>query len=387
MSLTMQYRILALLAGVMICTFFPSSASAQDDTVALGPYARAEFGAWWTKGAKVPALVSTSPDGTPRPDAGVLGTPGATVLDGNERLGNDIRLGGRLLLGYWLDEDQTAAIEGSILYGGNDGENDFTILSPGSPIVSRPFFNATTHEEDAELVAFPDVLSGRVTVDSDSEFLSPDIYLRHRCREGTKGRVDILAGYRYFRLRDSLSVTENLVSTDLGGVIPLGTTTDLQDRFIALNEFHAAEFGASAEFTGSTLSLELLAKVAIGSLHRRVDVQGETLVHIPDLSPTLTPGGLLAQPTNIGTYQSDRFAVLPELGATAKVQLTDRLSLTAGYSLIMLSDVVRASEQVDRVVNVSQLGGDPIVGQRRPRLDLADNDFWAQSLNVGLEFR
>ena len=50
---------------------------------------RAEYLAWWTKSASLPALATTSPSGTPRSEAGVLGEPGTSVLfggsDGDQR--------------------------------------------------------------------------------------------------------------------------------------------------------------------------------------------------------------------------------------------------------------------------------------------------------------
>ena len=43
-----------------------------------------EYIEWWVNGSHTPALVTTSPDGTPQNQAGVL--PAATVLFGNQRI-------------------------------------------------------------------------------------------------------------------------------------------------------------------------------------------------------------------------------------------------------------------------------------------------------------
>src|SRR5262249_12281711 len=54
---------------------------------------RGEYLLWWIKESPVPALVTTSPPGTPRSLAGVLGAPGTSILfDGDE---NSERSGGR----------------------------------------------------------------------------------------------------------------------------------------------------------------------------------------------------------------------------------------------------------------------------------------------------
>src|SRR5262245_36284458 len=45
-----------------------------------------EFLVGWLRSYHVPALVTASPPGTPRDQAGVLGAPGTTVLFGDERV-------------------------------------------------------------------------------------------------------------------------------------------------------------------------------------------------------------------------------------------------------------------------------------------------------------
>ena len=74
---------------------------------------------------------------------------------------------------------------------------------------------------------------------------------------------------------------------------------------------------------------------------------------------TVVPAGFLALPTNSGSpYHRNDFAMVPELGATLGLDLTARLRLTAGYSLIYWSKVVRAGDQVDINVNHPAIGRD-----------------------------
>jgi len=71
------------------------------------------------------------------------------------------------------------------------------------------------------------------------------------------------------------------------------------------------------------------------------------------------------------------------------LQLTRRLKARVGYSLLWVNRVARAGEQIDPVVNVTQFpilsGNGPLIGKARPALKLAETDFWAHGLNVGLE--
>src|SRR4051812_18535863 len=59
----------------------------------------AEALAWWAKGDRPPPLVTTSPDGTPIFQAGVLGQPGTTILFGNQAVADDARAGVRISAG------------------------------------------------------------------------------------------------------------------------------------------------------------------------------------------------------------------------------------------------------------------------------------------------
>jgi hypothetical protein len=99
------------------------------------------------------------------------------------------------------------------------------------------------------------------------------------------------------------------------------------------------------------------------------------------------PGGILALPSNYGVYNLNDFAMIPELGATVGLDLTDRLRLTAGYSLMYWSKVVRAGDQVDLNVNTSQFPpAAAAAGNPNPHFPYAFTDFWAQGLNVGLDY-
>ena len=58
-----------------------------------------------------------------------------------------------------------------------------------------------------------------------------------------------------------------------------------------------------------------------------MDIVGSTVVAQPGLAPEVNVGGLLAQPTNIGRFTDDKFAVVPELGVTLGYQVTDNIQV------------------------------------------------------------
>jgi hypothetical protein len=217
---------------------------------------------------------------------------------------------------------------------------------------------------------------------------SASVLVRQHWRSGSRGRIDLLGGYRFFRLRDGFLVREGLVTTDPLGALPIGTTFAIEDHFLAENDFHGGDLGLIAEFWDQGWSLELLAKVALGNLQRDVSVRGSTVIDVPPAGAGVTTnGGLLALPTNSGNRTANDFAALPEFGVNLRFEPRQNVSLQVGYTLLMLTDVTRSGELIDTSINGTQLAGGALVGPARPA-NLSGNttDFWAQGLNFGVTF-
>jgi hypothetical protein len=350
-------------------------------------YARVDGLVWWAKGNRVPALVTTSPDQTDRVDAGVLFRPGTQVLHGGERIDDNHRFGGRVSVGYWLDDCQNTAVEVSWFSLG-DGANsgNYYNQSTGSPILARPFFDVQSGQQNAELVAFPDVVDGSVQVATSSEVHSLAALLRHNALRGCDGRIDILAGYRFLRFREGLTVDENLISTEQGGAVAIGTTFDLWDSFSTGNEFHGGELGLDFQLERCRWTWNAMAKLAVGNVHQVVDVDGLTRITAPADTPATSEGGLLALPTNIGRVSHNRFAMIPELNLNVQYRLLERLDVSFGYSLVWITSVVRSGDQIDFAVNPSQLPGNggSLSGDARPAPRFETTSMWLQGINAGL---
>ena len=129
-------------------------------------------------------------------------------------------------------------------------------------------------------------------------------------------------------------------------------------------------------------------RVGIGNVHQTVLIDGSTSITENNIT-TDHNAGFLTQRTNIGTYQRDRFTMVPELGITLGYQMTRRLRGTIGYSLIYWGNVVRPGDQVDLDVNTNLLPPEvnPFTGPLRPQFQFQQTDYWVQGLSYGLEFR
>lgn len=347
-------------------------------------YGGAEFVFWWVQGNYVPPLVTASPPGTPQASAGVLGAPGTTILFGDDRVNSGMRPGGRFTLGYWFNDAQTFGIEAGLMFLSGRSAS-FVAGADGSQIISRPYLDATTDLGAAELVSFPGIVRGAVSVAADSDpMIIGDLAFRHALCCDCNRRIYFLAGYRYLYFAESLEIREDLTSLD---PLTLDTNIRVTDSFQTRNSFNGGLLGIEGEWVYGLFSLRVSGKLALGNLYREVTIAGNTVIAAPGAAPIAYNGGLLTQSSNSGTFSSNHFVFIPELGLTAGCQITPGIRATVGYSLLWLNDFVRPGEQIDRSVNPNLIPPALPSAPVRPLYTLRETDFWVQGIRLGLEFR
>lgn len=347
---------------------------------------RGEYLLWWFKKDQVPVLLTTGPAVAGGGTLGMMGT--STLFDqGTERSSG--HSGARLGLGFWLNDCHSCALETSGFFLGRRSES-FVADSTQFPVLTRPFFNLNRGTEDVEIAAFPGAIAGSVTIDQSSELWGAELNLRKQLCCGCDYHLDWLAGGRYLGLDESLMITERLVGLP-GAAAIAGNRITVTDRFFTHNVFWGGQIGLDAELRRDHWSLGIVGKVALGESEQTVDRSGSQLVTTPAGGATPFVGGLLAVPSNIGHFRRDCLAFVPEVGVTAGYQLTDHIRATAGYTFLYWSNVARPGEQIDRVLDVSQVPNFRTtaapVGQTRPGSAVGTTSFWAQGVNLGLEFR
>jgi Putative beta barrel porin-7 (BBP7) len=355
-------------------------------------WASADYLLWWIKDGHVPPLVT----GGPAASSGVLGTPGTVVLFGGGLDQNPFS-GGRFAFGFWPDDCHKVGFETDFFFLGSQSTNfaaGGSGAAGGTTVVARPIVNATTGGEVSELVSLPGTLSGVVAVSAPSRMWGAEgnalcnLYCCGDCDSGT--RIDLIAGFRYLELDESVSITETLLISPTVPVIG-GSTIGVFDGFSTHNYFYGGQVGARAEWWRNRTFVNVTGKVALGDTHETVDINGNTVITPPGGKPSILPGGILALPTNIGHYEHDAFAVVPEIGFNIGYQVTDHMRAYVGYTFLYWSDVVRPGDQIDRTVNLTQIpssaGPGTLVGPARPAFNFNQSDFWAQGINFGVEFR
>jgi hypothetical protein len=342
---------------------------------------------------ETPPLVTTNPTGTPRNQAGFIGGTNTTTLFGGD-LNDSLRSGVRVRGGWYVDPARYWAVGGDYyeLFSSTDS---FAASSTGSPILARPFFDIIAGRETAQFTAFPALVRGDIAVESNTSLRSFGINLQadavnppnhpsqiaNGCAR--EPRVDWIVGYRNMQLDDDLIFTENLTA-----LVPPGGTVNLNESFATENQFQGIEFGFVREIPFGRFWFETTSRVAVGNNTQKVMIAGSTRLTEAGVAETF-PGGLYAQRSNIGTYERDRLAVVPELGATFGFHLGPRMSLTAGYTFVYFSNVVRAGDQIDTDINTGLIPVEvnPLTGPLRPQFEFRQTDFYAHGLTFGGDFR
>lgn len=336
---------------------------------------------WFGQNQNLPGLVTTSESGV----FPTLGSAGVTsAVGGPDGLDTGLLPGFRIAGGTYLDDCQKIGFGGRA-YGIFSNAEEFAMASDGTQSIGIPFFNANVNvaAEDAYLVAFTNgsaqpVSAGDVATRSDLDMIGAEASFHILLGRSSDHRIDLLAGYTYNNLRSSVSVDSNSTNLFTGDLIPDGTEFQTHDTFETKNVFNGAHLGILSSVIRSKLTLTTLAKVSFGNMRQTMDIRGFTNTSFGGVTQNQA-GGILTQPSNIGTSSQDVFGFIPELGLKLGYNVRENVQLTVGYTFMMWSGVGLAGDQIDRTVDLSQ-------GVLRPTHTMTDGAFWMQGIDLGLNY-
>lgn len=293
-------------------------------------YGSVEYFLVWFENQRIPPLVVTAP---PNFAGGVAGVN--VLLGGDE----PIDLGGinaiRSTVGYWLDSQQTIGVEASGFLT-ETASNLFAAFHDGSPL--NPVLLARTNGTLLPVapVGFPGAVTGGIVSSQHARLWGAEANGVMNWSDRTNMRTDLLAGFRYFDLDESLDIRN--FSQIVNG--PFGVSQ--VDSFDSRTQFYGGQVGARTTIAWRQLSLSLVGKLGVGASHLSVGRAGQT-------TPTLgiaAPFGVLVTPANAGSDSTDRLAVLSETDIQVGYQWTRWLQTTVGYNLMYLTSSARVGDQI-----------------------------------------
>lgn len=376
----------------------PGFTGVQCDCAApCGPrvWASGEYLLWWIKDGSLPIPLVTfgdAADENPPVQAAALGAPGTIVLYGPATLNYGATSGMRFTLGGWADDSRTFGIEGRgfLLERRATSFRAASGSGPADPVLGIPFFNTSpdVNGEDAVEGSFPGFATGAVLVSSTSRFWGAEVNGLFNAARRQNLTLDLIGGFRYLDLDEHFRLAgTSFVRADFGNANQFGI-----DDFGARNQFYGGQLGARVGWQSARLDVAAAAKVALGRSHQVLTIAGQNDIRnaTGDFAPSrVVPGFIFSEPTNIGRYSRDAFAVVPEVEVKVGYRFTPNATAFAGYNFLYWSDVIRPAEQINRVVNGSQRGGFPLIGPADPTPPTLGNstDFWAHGVSFGLELK
>ena len=350
---------------------------------------------WWTKAAPMPQPLVTA--GSPN-DAvpGALGQPGTQVLLGGSNITMPVVSGLRLEGGFWFDADRTIGVEVGYFFLGRQSRV-FSAYSDdyGYPLIARPTIDAFSGTEGSYVDSYPGAVSGGLTVIERSQLQGANVGPIINIVQSDRFRLDGMLAFRYVNLSESLDINDQYADVQRAALtfagIPigyLGSMSDL-DSFHTTNSFYGGSLGARMNWAPGRWLFNATGKVALGTIQERTVINGWTTWNWYGVQSTL-PGGVLATTANIGNYYRSPFAVVPEAYLSVGYQITPWATLRIGYSFLYLSNVLRPGAQVNRVTSANLVPSDPTygtAGPNQPTYQFHTSSYWAQGMNVGLDFR
>jgi putative beta barrel porin BBP7 len=264
-------------------------------------YGSAEyFLAWMRKGTNTGLVQTVSPaDANVAIQTGEL-PPNATAdIFGDGGTNPGAFSGVRGSLGVWLDECSNwgAEVVYTEIFRQSDG---FNIVSPGIPVIGRNFIDVSANRQSFLRYTNPNgTQQGFINVDAPSQAVGGEFNIRYAGCAIFADRTEYLSGFRYFNLREALSI-------DSGSrfLTPAGAVTSMFDSsefFRTRNEFYGGQSGFESHFYRGCWTLDVAGKIAMGNMHQEVLIQGSTTATQPGLPPQFFPNQSLLGNTN-GTF-------------------------------------------------------------------------------------
>jgi hypothetical protein len=360
-----------------------------------------EYLLWWLKSAPEPVpFITTFPINTTSATPGAIGQPDTQILLGGSDLDTQARQGGRFTVGGWINRNCTLGVEANYFFIANQGTTQ-SINSggdPTAPIFAVPFIDATTGMESVGPLLggptnSPGFTSYAATLSRTNHLQGAELNGVYNLMSQRNVRLNLLGGFRWLQFNENLGLAQSV--TGIPGSPADGFVYNAVDLFNTRNNFYGGQLGIRGEFNRGRLFVNATAKAALGTTFETVNINGSTQTNFltgPGGPLQTLPGGVFTQPSNIGGYHAERFAVVPEGTFNVGYQIRERTRVFVGYTFLYINEVARPGNQIDRTINPTQTNfanaaGVTPSGPAAPLFNLHQSDFWAQGINFGLEFR
>lgn len=341
-----------------------------------------EYLNWWAEDSSVSVPLITQNN---NPSAfGFINEPGTSIIFGagsnKDKFDFGAISGARVIIGGWLDEAHQYGIEGSG-FGLSRNKQTFTASSVNGniPTINIPFFSTQSSSENVLVEKHPNT----ATVSNTFQPFGLELNALYNVPNKTRLPFILLIGFHYLNIDEKLRLNDAVYDIPS---IP-NSVLNVQDNFSTKNRFYGIQIGARTEIDYHNFNFDLTAEIAFGENCQKLSISGETNV---DSKIVIQPIGLFAEPSNIGTFNRNQFAIVPQLEAKISYDLNKNMRPFLTYNFIYINHIIRPGNQIDRNINQSQnvlIGGSGVLtGPASPAPKFNNTSMWMQGLGIGIEF-
>lgn len=357
---------------------------------------------------------------------GAIGQPATKVLLGKKTDGMRWQNGFKISAGARINNERIVRVGCSYFLAPKATiEHDLnTTGEPGAPNFAVPIYDVTgfwgLNGVPGETVyILPGPLSsdpgfeGHFSLKMSSLFQGAEIYSCASLGCNDSCSLDGLGGFCWLQLQENLTFSANTKTVPNVSFPPGFFNT--KDHFKTANNFFGAQLGVQVRYRSCNWLMDITPKVGLGVLNQSVNIHGfgKTLsgnLFYSVKGPAHMLGGIFAQPTNIGKFRRNTFAATFETNIRIGYQIASYLEIFLGYNFILISNVARPGDQMNRKINPTRTGlaevsretvgigtgpipfGDPgpaevPQGLEKPNFHFKTRLFWTQGLTAGLSLR
>jgi hypothetical protein len=313
--------------------------------------------------------------------------------------------GTRFALGYWAVEDnpwvpggiRDLGVETVFFFVGQRGSS---FVDTTTPTIVRPFFDLNNRQESGFIVTAPGLATGGIAASAQVELWGAEANVWKNVYHdllGTTCSLDVMAGFRYLSMDQRLAIeSTSAFNRDLTAFPAFlsfaGNTLEVLDSFATHNRFYGGQIGVAGKWWPvQWMLIEGGVKVGIGATAEDLEIGGGQLRTLANSARIFSQGGLLALPSNSGSFHNNKFAQVPELNLKVAALYSSHLKFSVGFSALYWSRVLRPGQQIDREIDITQIPNFPPAagaiptGLNQPGVLFKQSDLWVLGISFGFE--
>lgn len=260
-----------------------------------------------------------------------------------------------------------------------------SFFSNGFPnAIGQGYISAGSGAPTTLFASSPNNYSGGVSAIAQSRLWGLDASARHSWYTFLFDTTDVLVGFKYLDLQESLVINSP-------SFFPSGGIVSATDSVRTANRFYGGYVGVNSRLSiARGFGVDFTSKSGLGGVAQRAELVGSNSIISATGAVDREAAGLYARGLNAGTFTRTRAAYLQEVDLKLTYNFNPWVQVSFGYSLLFMSSAMRPGGAIDSVVNDSTVRfvSMPTPStQARPAFQWRADELVVNSLTFGLKIQ